>query len=129
MENTGQGRKCGLKAGSVNSDGYLCITLQGRALRACRIAFLLITGDWPLGVVDHIDRDRSNNKWNNLRDVPVVVNTRNRNCKGFYWNKSEEKYHSQIMVDGKRYSLGWHDNIIDARVCYLRAKRVYHNEV
>ena len=45
--------------------------------RAHRLAFALITGRWPT-MIDHIDRDKANNIWTNLREVTTSENVRNR---------------------------------------------------
>ena len=70
--------KPGDYAGTINSDGYIKITIDGRTYLAHRLAFLFMTGKWPRQTVDHRDRDRTNNSWNNLRDVSQGVNNQNR---------------------------------------------------
>ena len=45
---------------------------------AHRLAFLLMTGDWPKQVVDHINRDKADNRWCNLRDVSSSENLLNQ---------------------------------------------------
>ena len=35
------------------------------------------TGKWPIGDIDHIDHNESNNAWNNLREVSHAENTLN----------------------------------------------------
>jgi hypothetical protein len=55
------------------------VSFNGRkiAISAHRIVYALAYGRWPSQVVDHIDRCRSNNRPDNLRDVDQSVNTRN----------------------------------------------------
>ena len=65
-------------AGSVHSTGYIKINIRGVSYLGHRLAFLLMTGEWPRQTVDHIDRDRMNNAWSNLRDVSQAVNNQNR---------------------------------------------------
>lgn len=65
----GPGGRAGNKVGSLDSDGYLCIGVDGGRYRASRLAWLWMTGDWPPSgfTVDHINRNRSDDRWNNLR--------------------------------------------------------------
>ncbi len=68
-------------AGSFNAKGYRQISVCGRNYGAQRLAWLVMTGEMPTGQVDHIDRDPSNNRWSNLRDIPAEMNMRNRNVR------------------------------------------------
>lgn len=47
-------------------------------LVAARICWLVMIGDWPKHTIDHIDRDGTNNKWENLRDVTQGENNKNK---------------------------------------------------
>ena len=68
----------GTKATSLSSNGYLIIkvTYEGTryAFMAHRVAWLLKTGSWPLGVIDHVDRNKINNSWDNIRDCSQSQN-------------------------------------------------------
>jgi hypothetical protein len=64
--------------GYVSSNGYYMIQYQRKSYLVHRIAFLLMTGVWPKKVVDHIDRNKKNNIWLNLRDVSRTVNNLNK---------------------------------------------------
>lgn len=46
-------------------------------LEASRVAWALAMRRWPVGDIDHIDRDPSNNRLTNLRDVSETVNLLN----------------------------------------------------
>ncbi|WP_428999737.1 HNH endonuclease signature motif containing protein [Stenotrophomonas maltophilia] len=46
--------------------------------RQHRLAWLYMTGQWPSGEIDHINHDRSDNRWHNLRDVSHQANQQNR---------------------------------------------------
>lgn len=66
--------------GSYDKDGYLIIKVKKRQLKAHRIVWLLNTGDWPSGEIDHINRVRDDNRFENLRvaDRSLQVSNRTR---------------------------------------------------
>lgn len=66
LVNRGRLCKAGQRAGTPRKDGYRQIIIHGRKYLAHRLAWFYMVGEWPLEI-DHIDRIRSNNKWNNLR--------------------------------------------------------------
>lgn len=57
--------------------GYRCIRFNGRCFLAHRLIWAIVYGSWPIGEIDHIDGDTSNNRISNLREVDRVGNTRN----------------------------------------------------
>jgi len=63
--------------GSTDAYGYTIIKFNGVQLKSHRICFALHYGFWPVGVIDHIDGDKTNNRIKNLRDVAQAVNVRN----------------------------------------------------
>lgn len=78
--------KAGARAEYVCTNGYLgvAVTHDGKRHRllAHRVAWALKTGAWPLGVVDHEDRDKANNSWANLRDCTQSQNTARKRVSG-----------------------------------------------
>ena len=56
-----------MKAGEIGSDGYLHIEIDGQDCLAHNLAWLYMTGEWPPGEIEHIDGDKLNNAWANLR--------------------------------------------------------------
>jgi hypothetical protein len=60
-----------------NNYGYIVYKLDGKSFKAHRLAFVLMTGDFPRGEVDHINRVRHDNRWLNLRDVTQSENQLN----------------------------------------------------
>lgn len=65
----------GREAGSPTALGYCQIGFPGRRMvRAHRVAWLLHYGRQPVGEIDHINGDRSDNRIENLRDVPRSEN-------------------------------------------------------
>ena len=70
--------KTGEEVGYVNCklSRYITVEINGARVRANRLAWLLMKGEWPRHVIDHKDHNRTNNKWLNLRDVTVRANNR-----------------------------------------------------
>ncbi|WBK39668.1 hypothetical protein [Xanthomonas phage L522] len=73
----GNACKAGSVAGSVNSRGYIQVGVHGRLYQAHRLAWLLHHGAWPSQQIDHIDRDRTNNRIDNLRECSNSENQQN----------------------------------------------------
>jgi hypothetical protein len=53
-------------------------------------------------VVDHIDRNPSNNKLGNLRLVSSSVNNINKLSKGVSYDKARDKWKAQLTFKGKQ---------------------------
>lgn len=114
-----KGRK-GVKAGSIagcinKSTGYRIISIAATPYRAHRLAFLYVTGEWPVEQVDHINGDRTDNRWVNLREANQSENLKNQgvrsdNTSGFVgvtWSKANSKWCAQIKANGKAMNLGY----------------------
>lgn len=118
------------------SHGYVRIWIEGRQVAAHRLAWLLMTGNWPSNDIDHIDGNRANNAWANLRQVDRSTNLENiHNAKshnkstgllGAYHSPTPGRFVSRIQVKGKSISLGSFGTASDAHAAYLSAKRVLH---
>lgn len=67
----------GKPIGALTDRGYVSIAIAGRGYRAHRLAWLYMTGEWPTHQIDHIDGNRANNSFSNLRDVPGYANKQN----------------------------------------------------
>ena len=103
----------GTEAGNFRVDGYRKLKFCGKQYLVHRVAWLLHYGSWPLGDVDHIDGNPSNNKLENLRDVSHSINLQNRksattkNKTGFLGVvKRRNKYAAHIHKDGRQVYLG-----------------------
>lgn len=71
-------KNIGDKAGHKSKNtGYISITIDRKFNAAHRLAFLYMTGSYPNDCVDHINRDRADNRWVNLRDVTNAENRKN----------------------------------------------------
>jgi hypothetical protein len=69
--------KAGSMAGSTGKNGYTYVGVGGAKYLAHRLAFLFMTGSTPDEDVDHVNRDRSDNRWINLRPATRSENMAN----------------------------------------------------
>ena len=58
--------------------GYVRLQHRDRHFMAHRVAWALHYGQWPEHTIDHINKDGTDNRIENLRDVPQAVNNRNK---------------------------------------------------
>lgn len=105
---------------SDNGSGYKQGFISGQKVYAHRVAFLLMTGTIPL-VVDHINRDKSDNRWINLRDVSQSLNMKNTgiradNSSGVVGVSMAKggRWQAYINIDMKRVHLGTFKDKADA---------------
>jgi hypothetical protein len=112
----------------TSKEGYIIIRIFNKAYKAHRLAYLYVYGvELEDDIeVDHIDGNRSNNRFDNLRFVTRSVNMKN---KSLYSNSSTgvigvckfgHRYRARINIDGKRISLGLYDTIEEA--AHVRAQ-------
>jgi hypothetical protein len=132
-QSTSKRIKVGMPAGSLRSDGYLEIEILGQRARAHRLAWLLTTGEFPKFDIDHLNGNRADNRFSNLRDVPRKTNLENQRegrgkqkTLGVYWNKKDRRYMARITTSGKMIYLGSFKTSNEAHAAYLSAKRMLH---
>lgn len=83
--------------------------------------------------VDHINRNRLDNRKSNLRIVTKQDNMKNKSVyksntsgvKGVKWNKNINKWQVQINHNGKRIHLGVFKDFEDAKQARLKAEEKY----
>lgn len=118
------------------STGYYKVTYKGKRYHSHRvIAHLLLGLDLADGsvVVDHKDKDKSNNKVGNLRLVTWADNCRNRtldsrNKSGLIGvSMSRGKFLATIRAYGKSKHLGRFDNLFDAACARKSAELLHYN--
>lgn len=90
---------------------YLSVELDKYSYRLHRLAFLYILGRFPLDEVDHINSDRLDNRWENLRECSRSENCSNRTkskrnqsgIKGIIFeNNGYPRYITCVQVNGRR---------------------------
>ena len=122
------------RAGTLSSTGYVKIVVQGKEYQAHRLAVLCMTGKLPTQDVDHMNCNRADNRWINLRVVSRRINAHNRaganrnNRSGWAGVHSFRggRWAAQIAPPHKaKQHLGIFNSPEEAHLVYLMAKEVY----
>lgn len=101
-----------------NAQGYLVGRIMGHRLKAHTVAWLIVTGKNP-PLLDHIDGDRSNNRFANLREATRAENSRNAfmrkdNTSGYagvHLHRKTGKWRAHIHANGQLIHLGLFEKI------------------
>lgn len=105
-------RAAGDRAGSPRPDGYRAICVLGEQHLEHRLAYWFMTGTWP-EFCDHINRDRSDNRWSNLREVDGTENNHNRKAivgtsraRGVHYNAPRARWLAIYQERGHKVQIG-----------------------
>ncbi len=115
-------RKSTRKVATSLHNGYVRIFIDYKEYRAHRLAYLYMTGEFPTGIVDHINHCKTDNRWSNLRVVSHQENCKNMSLYktnrsgsvGIYFHSRDKIWTACIYVDGKKKHLGCFSNKDDA---------------
>lgn len=100
-------------AGTLDTQGYMNIKHDGYRYKCHRIAYGLMTGDWPKGQIDHINGVVADNRWSNLRVASGQENAQNSKTrtdnksghKNVYWCNTYQKWVARIKdKSGKKHT-------------------------
>lgn len=99
---------------TVSTSGYKAGGIFGVRYAAHRVIWLLTTGAWPVNNIDHIDGDRANNRFGNLRDATNTENMRNAKLRsdnttgvlGVSWDSYKRRWRATVTLNGKSKELG-----------------------
>lgn len=123
----GPNAKVGETAGCVDKDGYRKIKINFRSYWEHRLAFLYMSGTHPNATVDHINGNRSDNRFENLREATHSQNNANKGAsrsnkiglKGVF--RQGNRYLAQICINNKRMRLGSFKTAESAHEAYCAA--------
>lgn len=128
---SGTGRKA--EAGNVNKPrGYMQIRVDGKAYYSHRLAWLYTHGAWPSDQIDHINRERADNRIANLREATQSQNQQNRLTKtstgtvGVIWHARDARWQVTIRANGARRYLGQFKDLDAAVAARKTAEREHH---
>ncbi len=120
-------RYAGMLAGTKRNDGYLAVNIGRRKIKIHRIIWEMVNGPIPERlVIDHINRNRSDNRISNLRAVSQQENVINAEPKinGLFGSEklgSTGKWISRIRIDGRNKYLGTFNSQVEAHEAYMKA--------
>lgn len=112
------GVAAGTRAGVVQKgSGRRKIRLPGARFYAANVAWVYMTGEWPEHLVDHKNRDTTDDRWLNLRAATTVQNAANRgmpksNTSGavgvsyIRWGKRIRRWRAAITKEGADFFIG-----------------------
>lgn len=127
------GQPAGSVVGTPHGNGYLSARIEGRTRFLHRMAWLYMTGTYPMADVDHRNGDRTDNRWSNLR-----VGTRGQNMQNQRKARSNNQlgvlgvspqkgmFKAQIQVGGRNRYIGRYHTVEEAHAAYIAAKRRLH---
>lgn len=115
-------RYSGKEAGSINTKGYMKITIAPNLHSAHRLAWLYVYGELPDGQIDHINGDKTDNKISNLRCVSNEINCKNQSLAknnttgilGVHFSSTSRRWIARINAGGNRQYLGCFSTLLDA---------------
>lgn len=120
----------GKEAGYFQASGYKYIGISGIYYLASRLAWYYYYGIWPDELIDHIDRNKSNDAISNLRQASYQQNSQNRTHRtrqkfalplGVYSHSQGRRFHAQIRKGRDFISLGSFDSPEEAHEAYRKA--------
>ena len=124
------GAKAGQFAGTIDRNGYVTIGVDGGLYKAHRLAWLYMTESWPRDQIDHIDRDKTNCRWSNLREATTTDNAGNskirKNNKSGFKGVSPHRKKWQVSVAHKH--IGVFNSKDSAHAAYAAAAAAYFGE-
>ncbi|WP_143062017.1 HNH endonuclease [Faunimonas pinastri] len=125
----GRGCLAGALAGGFRPDGYLKLTVDGAPLLGQRVIWALVTGTWPDRIVDHIDTNPRNNRFENLRladggESAANKNAPSNNTSGIKGVRERNgRWLAQITIKGTAKFLGSFATAAEARDAYEHAAK------
>jgi len=125
----------GRSVGSKKSK-YVMVYVDGKKYRAHRLAWLYMTGNWPTDQIDHMNGNKHDNRFTNLRNATAAQNSQNiwsvradnaSGFKGVAWRERNKKWHATIRLGGRAKHLGYFETASAAHAAYVSAKQQHHD--
>lgn len=119
-----------------DTHGHIGIRILGVSYLAHRLAWLYQTGEWPSVQIDHINGNKKDNKFSNLRLATNTENNVNKGVskqnksgyKGVSWVKAKQKWVATCRANGIQNFIGYFENKYDAAKAYMAFAKVHHGK-
>jgi len=105
IKNPPRSRLIGTRAGTKSAYNYRIVRINGKRYLEHRLVWILLNGELSdSDIIDHIDRDPSNNKIENLRIVGSSGNSLNKATSTHVQKWTDSKWYARFKYKGKQYS-------------------------
>lgn len=126
--------KHGRGAGSLSTAGHMQVFVDGALYPLHVIIWVWMTGEWPAVEIDHRNRIKTDNWWDNLREA-----TRSQNCANQVGHSDSKSGVKGVHQRGKRFraiithqskpiNLGMFDTAAQASTAYAKAAAEIYGE-
>jgi hypothetical protein len=128
-------RYAGTPAGSLKPSGRLDVAIGHTLFRAHRLIWLMVHGDPVPEVIDHADKNKSNNRLHNLRAATKAENgfnsgARKNNTTGIkgVGRFGNGRFRARVTSGGKDVHLGYFATLAEAAKTRREAAERLHGE-
>lgn len=132
-----QGVREGSPAGSMpNREGYRKLRFKDGTYVLHRVAFFMGSGVEPVGIVDHINGNPTDNRLCNLREATpeqsscnTRITSRNKSgVKGVYWHLDKKRWVVVVGFRRKKVQADRFRTVEEARIAVMEARSRLHGE-
>jgi hypothetical protein len=130
--------KVGAKAGHLHRRGYINLEINGKHYAAHRIVWMYVTGRFPEKMLDHINGNKTDNRFENLREATNGqnrANSRTTNKHGLKgvrllpWIKEGGRcWEAKITANGRVRYIGCFFSKEEAHQAYCEEAKKAHGE-
>ncbi len=125
----------GKVAGHIDKQGYWVIGIDKKQFFAHRLAWLYVFGEFPNGLIDHMNRNKTDNRIHNLRVATNSENGQNHKIQknntsgitGVFWCKKAKKWRARVKINKKYKNLGSFHTMEEAKEARKVAEKEFYS--